>query len=153
MDSSRRLLSSLDLVHRVSKAATAYTIARMGVLERISGNPVGIARQTYDNVVALMAQGVPSASFNSVVGLRPGQEDRIGPLVEWYRAHGIAGRFEIAAGDDDPALGRELTRLGYFQSGHHAALVGEPDPPAAALDEPAVEQVASAEQNEDFLAA
>jgi len=100
-----------------------------------------------------MAQDLPSPSFNSVVGLRPGQEDQIRPLDEWFRTHGIAGRFEIVAGDDDPALGKELARLGYFQSGCHAALVGEPDPSAAAPDEPIVELVASAEQYEDFLTA
>jgi len=153
MDSSQRLISSLDLVHRVSRAVAAYTVARMAVLERIPGNPVGIAFRTSGNVVALMAQDLPSPSFNSVIGLRPGQEDRIAPLVEWFRAHGIAGRFEIAAGDDDPALGRELARLGYFQSGYHAALVGESDPPAASPDESAVELVASAEQYGDFLTA
>jgi ribosomal protein S18 acetylase RimI-like enzyme len=153
MEATQRLVPSLDLVHRVTEAAAAYTIARMRVLERIPGNPIGIFIQERDNVVALMARHLPSPPFNSVVGLREGQADRIQPLLEWYRAHGVAVRFEIAAGDDDSALGRELARLGFFQSGCHAALIREPDTDVSVPDETAVEPVTSAEQMEEFLAA
>src|ERR1700744_2104566 len=103
MEATQRLVPSLDLVHRVTEAAAAYTIARMRVLERIPGNPIGIFIQERDNVVALIARHLPSPPFNSVVGLREGQAGRIQPLLEWYRAHGAAVRFEIAAGDDDSA--------------------------------------------------
>jgi hypothetical protein len=65
MDSRARLAPSLELVHRVTEAAAAYTIARMRILERIPGNPIGIAVRTVDNVVALMAQHLPSLAFNS----------------------------------------------------------------------------------------
>jgi GNAT superfamily N-acetyltransferase len=87
------------------------------------------------------------------VGLRRGQADRIVPLVDWYRENGVAGRFEIAAGDDEPALGRELARLGFFQSGCHAALIGEPDLDVSVPADAAIEPVATGEQMEDFLAA
>ena len=153
MEASPRLVPSLDLVHRVTSVATAYTIARMRILERIPGNPIGIAVRTVDNVVALMARHLPSPAFNSVMGLRRGQAEHIRPLVEWYRDQGVAGRFEIAAGDDDPALGRELARLGFFQSGCHAALIREPDPDVPVPNGVAVEPVASPEQMEEFLAA
>jgi hypothetical protein len=42
------LVSSLELVGPVDKAALAYTLTRMKVLERIPGNPVGIAYRTLD---------------------------------------------------------------------------------------------------------
>jgi ribosomal protein S18 acetylase RimI-like enzyme len=153
MESCQRLGPSHDLVHRVTQSAAAYTIARMRILQRIPGNPIGIAIQTHDNVVGLMARHLPSPAFNSVVGLRQGQADRIQPLLDWYREHGVAARFEIAAGDSDPALGRELARLGFFHSGCHAALIGEPDPNVSVPDAAAVEPVTSAEQMEEFLAA
>ena len=149
-----RLVPSLDLVHRVTEAAAAYTIARMQVLEGIPGNPIGIAYRRLDNAVALMARHLPSPAFNSVVGLRQGQAAEIAPLVDWYHEHGLKGRFEIAAGDDDPALGRELIRLGFFPSGCHAALVGGPDlEMSAPASDDAVELVASPEQMEAFLTA
>jgi ribosomal protein S18 acetylase RimI-like enzyme len=153
MGSCRRLAPSLDLVRRVTEAAAAYTIARMRILERIPGNPIGVAIRTTDNVVALMARHLPSPAFNSVVGLQRGQAHHVRPLAEWYGEHGVAGRFEITAGDSDPLLGRELARLGFFQSGCHAALIREPDPDVAVPDETGVELVTSAEQMEEFLAA
>jgi len=153
MEAFPRLAPSLDLVHRATEAAAAYTVARLRVLESIPGNPIGVAIRRTDNVVALMARHLPAPAFNSVVGLRPGQADRIRPLVEWYGEHGVAGRFEIAAGDDDPALGRELARLGFYHSHCHAALIGEPDRDVAVPAEAAIEAVRSAEQMEAFLAA
>ena len=153
MNSLPRLIPSLDLVHRVADVATAYTIARMRILESIPGNPIGIAYRTLDSAVGLMARHLPSPAFNSVAGLRQGQVDHIRPLVEWYRDHGVAGRFEITSGDNDPAVGRELARLGFFQSGCHAALIGEPDLDVSAPSQIAVEPVTSAEQMEEFLGA
>ena len=153
MGSARRLVSSLELVRRVDEAALAYTLTRMKVLERIPGNPVGIAHRTLDGATALMARNLPSTSFNRVVGIRRGQADQVRQLVEWYRESGGEGRFEIAAGDYDPALGREMTRLGFFQSGFHAALIGEPDMRAPAPSDVTVEPVASGPDMEDFLEA
>jgi GNAT superfamily N-acetyltransferase len=65
----------------------------------------------------------------------------------------VQARFEIAAGDYDHELGRELTPLGFFQSGCHAALIGQLDHSSPVLDHAPVELVASAEQMEDFLSA
>lgn len=151
MGSSGRIVPSIDLVGRARDAALAYTLARLRVLERIPGNPIGVASRTVDGATALVARNLPSPSFNSVVGLRAGQAHHIQPLLEWSREQGAQGRFEIAAGDYDAALGRELTRLGFFQSGFHAAFIGEPD---ASVPEPSpisIEPIASARDMEDFL--
>lgn len=153
MSAARRLIPTLDLVHRVNETALAYTMARMKVLERIPGNPIGVAFQTLDGATALVARDLPSTSFNCVVGLSVEHARRIESLIEWYRENGATAHFEIAAGDYEPALGRELARLGFFQSGFHAALVGEPADHDSAQDEAVVRPVASATDMEDFLAA
>jgi ribosomal protein S18 acetylase RimI-like enzyme len=152
MDSSPRLVPSVELVRRVTDVALAYTLARMKVLECIPGNPVGIAYRTLGGATALSARHLPSPAFNSVVGLRGDQASSVRPLVEWYRERGAAGRFEIAAGDDDPALGQALARLGFYQSGFHAALVREPDTDTTAPSRGiSVEPVTNAPELEDFL--
>lgn len=81
------LVPSLDLVHRITAVVAAYTVARMRILERIPGNPIGIAVRPVDTAVALMARHLPSLPFNTVVGLRAGQAAEIAPLVEWYNEH------------------------------------------------------------------
>jgi Acetyltransferase (GNAT) domain len=148
-----RLAPSVELTHRVIEAAATYTISRMKILERMPGNPVGIACRKVGAATALSALDLPSSSFNGVVGLRVGQTSEIEPLVQWYRERGQRARFEIAAGDYDPSLGRELARLGFFQSGFHAALIGECEPDVPAPIGISVEPVTTTADMEDFLTA
>jgi ribosomal protein S18 acetylase RimI-like enzyme len=143
-----KLLPSLRVVRRTLECEMAYTMSRMAVLERIPGNPVGIAfRHLEGGAVAVMARHIPHAGFNSVVGLRAGHEQEIEPLIAWYRGQGVKGQFETVPGYYDPALGRELARLGYFQSGFHTSLVGDPD-----LALPAAAQGVTVERVEDAAA-
>lgn len=147
-----KLVPCLDLVRRTVEAEAAYTLSRIQVLERLPGNPVGIAyRQPADGLVALMARHLPVPSFNSVVGLRAEHQQLIGPLVAWYRDHGVKGRFELVPGLDDPALGRELARLGYYQSSFHVSLICDPDPQSENVDGIFVERIADAAGLEEFL--
>lgn len=145
-----QLLPSRDLIRRTLAVDIAYTISRMQVLERIPGNPIQIAyRWVDDGAVALMAR-LPA--FARVVGLRPGHEHHIEPLVQWYREHDIKPTFEMVPALWDASLGRELARLGFYQSGFHASLIGTPQPSASPADgEAAVELVTTAEAMEDYL--
>jgi GNAT superfamily N-acetyltransferase len=149
-----KLIPSLRVIRRTLECEIAYMLSRMTVLERIPGNPVGIAhRHIEGGAVALIARHLPVPGFNSVVGLRAGHETHIEPLIAWYRAAGVKPQLETVPGYYDPALGRELARLGYYQSGFHASLVCEPDlaPPAPPTAGVVVERVEAAATLEDFL--
>ena len=149
-----RLIPSQDLVRRTVGAEAAYTLARLQVLERLPGNPVGVAfRQPADGVVALMAQHLPVPSFNSIVGLRAGQEQHIEPLLAWYGGHDIKPRVEVVPALADGKIVRELARLGYYQSGFHASLMCEPGMRVAEIGHPAIERVTDAAALEEFLEA
>jgi GNAT superfamily N-acetyltransferase len=148
------VITSRETIDRVIAADVAYTIARMQVLERLPGNPIGIAWRRIDGrVAALMAKHLPTPSFNRVVGLRAGDEGHIGSLDAWYRENHVAARFEMIPSHFDEVLGRELARLGYSHSAFLAALIC---PPSLGADEPErvdVEAVTTAAQMEDFLRA
>jgi GNAT superfamily N-acetyltransferase len=148
------LIASRETIDRVIKADVAYTIARLQVLERLPGNPIGIAYRRIDGrIAALMAKHLPTPSFNRVVGLRSGDEGHIAPLDAWYRETGVAARFEMIPGHFDASLGRELARLGYYQSAFLAALIC---PPSLEPDEAGgvdVEAVTTAAQMEEYLRA
>lgn len=147
-------LGSLALIHRAIEVDVAYTISRLQVLERLSTNPIGIAWRRVDGrIAALMARHIPSPSFNRVVGLRAGDEAHIAPLVAWYREHEVAARFEMVPGDYDAALGHELARHGFHQSGFHPALACRLDDPIAPPPSADIEHVTTAAAMEDFLAA
>jgi ribosomal protein S18 acetylase RimI-like enzyme len=143
------LIPSVDLVQRTLAADISYTVSRMKVLERIPGNPIGIAYRWFDEcAVALMAR-LPS--FCRVVGLHSGHTHHIEPLARWYAEHDIKPTFELVPGQYDVNLGRELARLGFYQSGFHASLIGEPGTDGHPDGEIAIEQVATATALEDYL--
>ena len=148
--SENRLLPSVGLIERVLTADASYTISRMRVLERIPGNPIGIGyRRIDDRAVALVSIFLPS--FTRVIGLRPGHEGEIAPLLAWYREYGVKPTFEIVPGMYDAALGRELARHGFLPAGFHAAVIGEPDCAAAQNADIDIEQVVSEEAMEHYL--
>src|SRR5262245_35907859 len=146
-------IPSLRMVRRTVECEIAYTVSRMRVLEQLAGNPVGISiRSLESGAVALMARHLPVPNFNSVVGLRAGDEREIEALTGWYRAEGVKVRFEIVPGYYDRAIGHELARLGYYQSAFHTSLVCAPQlaTPAAAAGI-AIERVADAAGLDEFL--
>ena len=149
MSMSDTLIPSLDLVHRTLTADISSTISRTKVLERIPGNPIGIAYRWIDEAAVALMSLLPA--FSRVVGLRPGHEQHIKPLVLWYLEHGIKPTFEMVPGMYGAALGSELTRLGFYQSGFHASLIGAPGGAALANREDEIEPVTTAEAMEDYL--
>jgi ribosomal protein S18 acetylase RimI-like enzyme len=153
MNTAPRLAPSLELVHRVNEASIAYTIARLRVLERLPGNPIGVTIRSFEGGAALAARDLPVPSFNGVLGLRAGQRNLIAPLTQWLHEHGAEIRFELAAGDHDPEVGLDLARLGLYQSGFHAALIGEPAASDTIASDVSTAPVVSATDMEDFLAA
>jgi hypothetical protein len=147
-----RLLPSIRLIERVLAADVSYTMSRMRVLERIPGNPIGIGyRRVDDHAMALVARFLPA--FTRVIGLRPGHEGEIEPLLAWYREYGVKPTFEIVPGMFNVELGRELARHGFLPSSFHAALIGEPDPSTAPNADIDIEPVASEDSMERYLVA
>jgi hypothetical protein len=143
---SAPLIPSLDVVQRTLAADISYTVSRMKVLERIPGNPIGIAYRWFDEpAVALMARLPP---FCRVVGLRRGHAHHIDPLARWYAEHDTKPTFEMVPGQYDASLGQELARLGFYQSGFHASLIGEPAADGHADGEITIEQVTTAKARE-----
>jgi GNAT superfamily N-acetyltransferase len=133
---------SLEVIRRTLDAEASYTLSRLQVLERLPGNPVGIAyRQLDGGGLALMARHLPVPYFNSVFGLGAGQEAQVAPLLAWYREHGVAPRFEVVPGVASPDLCHELAKQGCYQSGFHCSFIREPDATLADNELLAIEQV------------
>jgi len=146
------IVPSVELIRRTLDTEAAYTLSRLRVLERLDGNPVGVRyRKVGENGWALTAEHIPVPSFNTVVGLQAGDEGELEAVLAWYREHDVETQVEIVPGLEDAKLLRELTRLGYHQSGFHASVIARPQD--AAAPEPAIDvvHVTSADLLEDFL--
>lgn len=146
------VLPSVALLRRTIDIDIAYTLTRLRVLERLEGNPVGIAYRRFgQRGYALMAQYLPVASFNRIVGLEPGDESGLAAMLQWYRAHEVRPQIELVPGLADAAMAHELSRLGFAPSAYHAALIAVPrgaPPPARGVD---VERVRNPQTFDDFL--
>jgi len=149
---SAPLVPSAELIRRTLDIEVSYTMARMRVLERIEGNPVGIAfRQVGQSGCALMARHFPLRSFNAVIGLRAGDEGALEPLAKWYRDNDVKPVIELVPGYEDANLTQELTRLGYHQTGFHVSMIARPGEVPAPDPAAEVEQVMDAALFEQFL--
>jgi ribosomal protein S18 acetylase RimI-like enzyme len=147
------MVPALERIERTLAVDIAYTMSRMKVLERLPGNPIGIAYRWVDKTAVALMSRLPA--FSRVVGLRAGHEPHIEQLVGWYREHGIKPTFEMVPGHYVASLGRELMRFGFYQSGFHVSLIAEPAGTArsdeSADDALTIEQVTTAEAMEDYL--
>jgi ribosomal protein S18 acetylase RimI-like enzyme len=143
------IVPCLDRVQRILAVDISYTISRMKVLERLLGNPIEIGYRWVDETAVALMSRLPS--FARVIGPRAGQESQIQPLVSWYRDHNIKPTFEMVPGQYDANLGRELARLGFFQSSFHVSLIGEPATLARSGDQVPIEQITDASSMEGYL--
>lgn len=118
------MIPSLPRVERTLATDIAYTVSRMRVLENLPGNPIGIGYRWVDETAVALVARLPA--FCRIVGLRAGHEAHIAPLVSWYRDRGAAPAFEMIPGHFEESMGRELARLGFYQSGFHVSLIAKP---------------------------
>jgi GNAT superfamily N-acetyltransferase len=142
-------LASIELLHRLTQVGIVYTIARMRVIEARSGEPIGVRR--YGDAAALLCRQVPSWHFNSVVGLRGGQENLIAEIDDWYRENNIRPRFFIAPGDLNAEMGRALSGRGFIATDTETVLYGAIPAPAAPASGIDIVDVDSPDLMEDFL--
>jgi len=118
------LVPSRSILQRARQADGASTGARLGVLERLPGNPVGVAVRQLGDAFAFRTKHLPV--FNRVIGLTDDDAEVVADLVAWFGEVGAVGRFEIDPGEPTQNLAAALARAGYYQSGFHAVLFGAP---------------------------
>jgi GNAT superfamily N-acetyltransferase len=158
-----RLIPDLALVRRIEAAESGYTVSRLKVLERLPGNPAGVAYRRDGRVLAMRARHLPYPAFNRVVGMDDSRAALVAELTAWFRDAGIRGRFDVLPGESTSELCRRLAaegyaqtgiadRDGYSESGFHATLYGEPEEaPEQASKAVDIARVSSGDLLERFL--
>lgn len=146
------IVPSMELIRRTLDCEVSYTLSRMRILERIEGNPIGIAyRKAGRSGWALMAHHLPVPPFNAVIGLGPGDEGEIETILRWYRDHDVKPLIEIVPGLEDANVLRELLRLGYHHSGFHVSVIARPQDAVAPNPAVDISRVTEPAAFEDFL--
>jgi GNAT superfamily N-acetyltransferase len=120
------MIASDDLYRRLLASDAAFTIARLGVIANRPGNPARVMTRSEGDVHAFACRGVPTASFNRVIGLSDNTADRVPAIAAWLDAAGSRGRVEVFAGWHGPALADALAAHGWVHTGYSAIAAVEP---------------------------
>ena len=136
-------------MQRILAVDVSYTTSRVKVLERLPGNPIGITYRWVDETAVALMSRLPSFARG-----RPARRTRVPNRTAAlavsrprYQAY-----FRDGSGDSTTPE-RELARSGFFQSGFHVSLIGEPVALARSDDQVPIEQVTDTPSMEDYLEA
>jgi Acetyltransferase (GNAT) domain len=136
------VLPSADLARRIHQTELTYTRQRLGVLQRLPGNPVGVEMEDLgDGGWFLQARYIPNIHFNRVGGLAETHIPRIAALADRYAQRGVAGMFDVIPGLTPEPVIEELQRVGIGHKSFHATLAAVPSLAPAASPGVTIERV------------
>ena len=134
-----------ELADRLERAEAEYMASDMSAL-RTDDNPLGVDVEHFGDATALAMSSVDDWEFNRTIGLRDHGPDEIDAVLGWYRARRVDCHFDVAPMLCTGRVRLTLAERGFYQSGFHTVLYGEPTPsrpaPADAVE---VAEVGAAE--------
>lgn len=116
------MLPDARLIDEIERSEIAYMTDRMKAIRERTGNPEGVDIREFGGAVAYYSETMPWASFNTVKGLRAGDESLLADIDVFYRERGRRPQFEVVPGLTDNGLTRKLDELGYELAGYHTSL-------------------------------
>lgn len=113
---------NIELAQKLEQAEIDLLTSRLTAIQNIEGNPMGIELQTFGTATAFLAKNIPGPSFNTVKGLRAGEEHYIEKILEFYDQHDIPVQFELTPAHTSKELLTYLNKLGFYQIDFHTTL-------------------------------
>ena len=110
------------LAERLENAEIDTLSSRLMEIQKMVGNPMGIEIQKFGNATAFSVKNIPGPSFNTVKGLKQGDEEQIDQIIEFYKQKEIPVRFELTPAHTSPELLTRLSEAGYFHNDFHTTL-------------------------------
>ncbi len=147
------VLPSAEVVARVVDAECGYAMARLGVLEALPANPVGVERRRIGAGYAMSAAYLPNPHFNRVAGLTDDHANEIPELIDWFDSRGIAATFEVNPTIECPAVLAALAAAGFRHTGFHALVCGSATAEPAIPPPDVTTEDVTRDTLDDFLAA
>jgi hypothetical protein len=121
-----------ELVARIRRAASAFSVAWVEGMRDLPGNPARVTVERFGGAVALACELLPDLDFvNSVHGLDPDDAGSVADVTAFYRGLGLRGWTELAPVADVERLMEHMTAAGWAQTGFWAAFQGPPSAPPA----------------------
>ncbi|UFT99272.1 GNAT family N-acetyltransferase [Radiobacillus kanasensis] len=111
-----------DLADRLELSEMDCLISRLNAIKEIKGNPMGVEIQKFGNATAFSVKNIPGPSFNTIKGLKAGDENHVEKIIEFYKQKDIPVRFDLSPGYVSPDLLTYLNQLGFYQLDFHTTL-------------------------------
>lgn len=96
--------------------------SRLSAIQAMDGNPMGVDIQTFGQATAFSVMNIPGPSFNTVKGLREGDEEHVEGILDFYRQKDIPVRFELTPAYISSELLPILNKWGFYQHDFHTTL-------------------------------
>ncbi|WP_456278635.1 GNAT family N-acetyltransferase [Bacillus sp. AK128] len=111
-----------ELADSIENAEIEMFESRLTAIQSLTGNPMGVEIKKFGHATCFSVQQIPGPSYNTVKGLRAGDEPFVEEILSFYNEKNIPVRFELTPGHTSPELLMYLSKQGYYQNDFHTAL-------------------------------
>ncbi|MED1205789.1 GNAT family N-acetyltransferase [Heyndrickxia acidicola] len=111
-----------SLAEKLENAEIDCLISRLAGIKEIKGNPMGVEFQKFESATAFTVKNIPGPAFNTVKGLKKGNEREVERIINFYRKKKIPARFELSPSGTSPDLFANLSKKGFYHHDFHTVL-------------------------------
>lgn len=115
-------LVNRELAVRLENSEIETLSSRLTEIQKMQGNPMEVEIQKFGNATAFSVKNIPGPSFNTVKGLKEGDEKQIDKILDFYKQKEIPVRFELTPAHTSSELLTRLSEAGYYHNDFHTAL-------------------------------
>ncbi|MBT2636725.1 GNAT family N-acetyltransferase [Bacillus sp. ISL-39] len=116
------LVVNKGLAERLEISEIDTLTSRLTEMQKKAGNPMKVEIQKFGNATAFSVKNIPGPSFNTVKGLKEGDEKQIDKIIDFYKQKEIPVRFELTPAHTSPELLTHLSETGFYQNDFHTTL-------------------------------
>ncbi|WP_017187561.1 GNAT family N-acetyltransferase [Alkalibacillus haloalkaliphilus] len=112
-------VANKELSFRLEDSEIETVRSRLTEIQKIEGNPMGVDIQRFGNATAFSVKNIPGPSFNTIKGLKEGDENQIDKIIDFYKEKEIPVRFELTPAHTSSELLTSLSDAGYYHHDFH----------------------------------
>lgn len=116
------LILTKGLAEKIEQSEVDALLSKLTAVQEIKGNPMGVDIQRFGNATAFSVKNIPGPSFNTIKGLKDGDEKFVDQLIEFYNDREIPVRFELTPAHVSSDFLTYLNKAGFYQSNFHTTL-------------------------------
>ncbi|WP_041808685.1 GNAT family N-acetyltransferase [Evansella cellulosilytica] len=116
------LVVNQELAERLENAEIDTVKSRLTEMQKMDGNPMEVDIQHFGNATAFSVKNIPGPSYNTVKGLKAGDEDQVEKVIDFYKKKEIPVRFELTPAHTSTKLLSYLSDAGFYHHDFHSTL-------------------------------